>query len=143
MDIRRKNLVRRTLIVLLILLVAIGAYYLLRTFVMGNSITSFYTNDPKKITKVEIMSGNTGEIKTITSQEEIKTITDYLSGLKFIRRYPADSTGWVYRVTAYTGDKELVRITDKGNVFSINDKSYEVKSSKDSSLNDLLDGFMN
>lgn len=140
MNIRRKKLIRRVIIVLVIFIVA---YCLLRTFVIGKPITSFYSNNPQKITKIEIMSGSTGDIKYITSQDQIKTITDYLSTLKFKRRYPPDSSGWAYRITAYADDKELIELTDQGDIYIVNGKKYEVNFSNDTSLNDILDDYMN
>ncbi|WDV45305.1 hypothetical protein PV797_17510 [Clostridiaceae bacterium M8S5] len=90
-------------IIVLILLVA-GLFFVGRKF----EITGDYS-------RIDIQSGNTGEIVTIEDQKRIKDIIENLNHMKFKKHsfFIIPTMGYTYNVKFYNGETEKMQIIIK------------------------------
>lgn len=77
-----------------------------------------------KIVSVNIMSGNTGEIKTYTDEAQISKIMEYFGEVSCTKSSPAASTGWSYSFEMTSADGTVVKVTFAGANSNIDYEKY-------------------
>ena len=127
----------KTIIVMLLILIGI---VILGSVLQTKRITSFCDNDANRISRIDIMNGNNGEIISVDNKDIIKDISTYLSKLKLKKVVLPASTGWTYRLSVIENGKEVLNMTFNGDEYcKINDVKYKIKRSTDVSIYQLYD----
>lgn len=71
------------------------------------TFSNIYKEDLSKVDKIKIQSGRTGELRTITDQEQIQQWLNSVKDLQFIpKSNQEDQKGWLYWVILYKGDNK-------------------------------------
>lgn len=79
-------------------------FYNAKDFIKNTRITNLFSYSVTDIEKIEFQNGNTGEIVSYTSEDELKDIIEHLKAFKFESLEPA-SDGWTYRIRIWFKDK--------------------------------------
>lgn len=125
-------------IMALILIVIIFGLVMYITQYSTKKVTTFFENDATKITRINIMDGNNGNITTIDDRKAISDISSYLASLELKKFKDEPSGGWSYRVSVFEEDKEVFNITFNGDVFcTIDGTKYNIEKSSDFKIESL------
>ena len=82
------------------------------------TLTDFYKNDLKDVTKIQIHDGSTGSIETAKSKiiTDEKVIDEFLSEIKDIQFIPEenqeDRAGFLYAISLYEGEQMTFIFTE-------------------------------
>jgi len=87
------------------------------------------------------MSGNTGNTHTVTGNEAIDYLTNYLSQISMIRVLNPKSTGWSYRFTIYEDSKQTLDVFISDNYIEIGKAKYKIIKHADKSIADVFEKF--
>lgn len=79
-------------------------FYNAKDFIKNTSVTNLFSYSVTDIEKIEFQNGNTGEIVSYTSEDELKDIIEHLNAFKFESLEPK-SDGWTYRIIIWFKDK--------------------------------------
>ena len=75
----------------------------------AETFRELYAKDISKVTKIDIRSGRTGELKSVTEKKVIQHFLAQLNDLEFlISRNQEISKGYGYKVTLYSPHNEFV-----------------------------------
>ena len=121
------------IVIILLVLIIVAVW-----FISSNSIktiTDFHHNDPEKISKIDMLNGNNGEIISIKNKKTISDICKYMSRIKFKKFNPEPSTGWSYEFKFYENNKEMLDITFNGDTAcDIDGTKYKTEKSIDMTI---------
>ena len=114
----------------------IGIIYI---FFIGRPMSVYYNED--EIDKIEIMSGNTGEVVEIKDMNGIKQMLDQISNTRVRKKvFQEASDGWAYSLTFYSENKVITNIRGITSIkCSINQSRYTMSRSVGINLIDIID----
>lgn len=76
-------------------------------FYLNPVSTAFNRNTFSGIETIEVQSGNTGEVVTITNTDDVSILIGYFIGNTFSKSQLANQTGWRYRLKCFDMDRKI------------------------------------
>ncbi|KNY28865.1 hypothetical protein [Pseudobacteroides cellulosolvens] len=127
------------IILLTFIILGVAGFSYLYIF-SSKSITSFYNNDVSKISSIDILDGNNGNIISINDKKVIASISTFLSTIKLKRVIEKPSSGWKYRFSINEYDKEVLNIVFINDEYcKINSMKYKITKSSDVTIKSIYD----
>ena len=127
----------RSFTILAVLAIFLGIYF------SSKRIDYFYNFNINTVTRIEVQSGNSGEVTIVEDKEQMKQILDYLDTLSFRRKFSLPKSGWSYKISMYHGEGRLISMILKGNSeCEIDGTKYSIHSDSDADFNDLYQSFI-
>ena len=100
-------------------------------------LSDIFSEKVQDIAVVNIISGNTGEIKSYKEADDIDKITAYMQNVMCTKSSPASASGWSYAFEITGTDGTLVKVIFAGTNSSIDKEKYALQYSD---LNEFIAG---
>lgn len=95
-----------------------------RTIFSDLNMTRLFFLDPETIDYIEVMDGNTGKVKTIREEDQIKSLAKELNDFKFEKIEGADMEGWSLRIKLHFTSGKVLDASLSSDWLEINGVSY-------------------
>jgi hypothetical protein len=128
----------RLFVILAVFAILFGVYF------SSKRIEYFYNFQLDTVTRIEVQSGNSGEVMVVEDVDQMRQILDYLDTLSFRRKFSLPMSGWSYKISMYHGEGMLLSMILKGNSECVIDGTkYSIHSGTNADIYELYQSILN